>query len=771
MRSASEVLEFGRVLEAIAANAVTTSAKQKILSLVMSNDYYKIEEELSQTDEALRLCYGYGRCPIENVFEIQEAITRANKGATLNCEELYRIASQAYGINKVQDYLGFAKESNVENFHYLANSLHPVNELLREVNRCISPNLFVLDNASHALASIRKSIVSKEAEVRHKLETYVKNNSEKLSDSLITMRNDRLVIPVKNSFKYDFGGIIHDQSDSGQTFFVEPGDVVTVNTQLQVLVHEEALEIERILGELTNIVRENSEVLLQNFNYLVELDFLFAKAQYGKDINGKVATLSKEQEVCLIKARHPLLEAGKVVANDLLVGGKENKQVLITGPNTGGKTVALKTLGLIVMMNQAGLVIPVDFEAKLGIFDDIYVDIGDEQSIEQSLSTFSSHLSKLVSITNNVNAKSLVLVDELGGGTDPSEGEALAMAILNYFHQKDCLVVATTHYSNLKSFALEQGYITNASMLFDPEKFQPLYRLIYGVPGKSYAFMISRRLGLNESIIKEAENYQKSFQTESDLLITKLQQEIEEADKKEQELLLKEGELQKQLEESDKYLKEVQQEKQDLIVKSHEKIDELVEEATAKINKIIEETTIKPSSEVKLHEWIAAKKKLEDVAIFEIDEEKKDVHDYQVGETVFVPRLNKIGKITRKKGEEYSISVGKVSLTLAASELEKHEQVKVEGGVSIKAAAKSTAVKTECNLIGMHIEEAIPVLQKYLDDALLMHYPEVRIIHGCGTGVLRKAVHEYLDKQRFVKSYRLGGAGEGGVGATVVYFK
>ena len=771
MRNINEVLEFNRVLTTVAGYALTSSAKQRLLALTMSNDYYRIEEDLAHADEAIRITYSFGRCPIEYVHEIEEPINRAHKGATLNCEELYHIASQYEGILKVQNFAGAVKAEHIENFKYLVDSLNPVRELKREVDRCISPNLTIYDHASTTLANIRKELVAKEAEVRHKLDQYLRNDAAKLSDSLVTIRNERLVIPVKSSYKYDFGGIIHDQSDSGQTFYVEPEAVVTINSQLQVLHHREAEEIERILASLTGIVRANEEILLANFKHLVELDFLFAKGQYAKELDAKVATLSKTSEIYLIKARHPLLERKTVVANDFILGGAQNKIVLVTGPNTGGKTVALKTVGLLVMMNQAGLAIPVDFEARLGVFDNIYVDIGDEQSIEQSLSTFSSHLSKIVAITKAVTKDSLVLVDELGGGTDPSEGEALAMAILDYFHTKQSLVLATTHYSNLKSYAIEVGYVTNASMLFDADHLQPTYRLIYGVPGRSYAFMISRRLGLAEEIVSKGEQYQKHFLTESDLLIAKLQKELEAADAKQAELKAQAEELQEEKQRVDEALVQVQNEKQELVVKSHEKIDELVASATAEINEIINAMKVRPSSEVKMHEWIAAKKRLEDVSVFEIDEEKQELHDYEVGETIFVPRLNKTGKVVRKHGNEYFVNIGKITMSLDAHELAKHEQVQNETKVSIQTASKRTAVSMECNLIGLHVDEAMQALEKYLDDALLMHYHEVRIIHGFGSGALRKAVHAYLDKQKYVKDYRMGGAGEGGLGATVVHFK
>ncbi len=771
MRDVNEILEFNKIKEIVASYAVTNSAKKLLCELEVSNDYFAIEQELKNTDEALRITYRYGAVPIEFVHDIQEYLSRASKGAMLFPEELYRIASQYDGISKVQSFASQIVEENIDNFKYLANSLNPVKELKKEVDRCISPNFLIYDHASTTLANIRKEIVKKEGEVRGKLESYIRKHSDKLSDSLITVRNDRLVIPLKAQFKYIFGGIIHDQSDSGQTFYVEPEEIVQINSKLQQLHHQEQEEVERILMALSDIVREYLEDLEQNLKFLIELDFLFAKAKYGKEIDGKVATLSKKKEVYLIKARHPLLERKSVVANDLILGGENNSLLLITGPNTGGKTVVLKTLGLLVMMNQAGLIIPVDFEARLGVFDDIFVDIGDEQSIEQNLSTFSSHLSKIIDITSKVNANSLVLVDELGGGTDPKEGEALAMAILDYFHSRSANVLATTHYSNLKTFAIDVGYITNTSMVFDEEKLKPTYRMIYGVPGKSYAFTISRRLGLSNSIVEKAKDYEKHFSSENDTLIEKLQKKLQEADKIKQDLFLKEEELNKKLEKQEKLNKSLIEKQEDLIANSHERIDELVLSAKEEIDKIMEEIKIRPSSEVKLHEWIAAKKRLQDVSVFEIDEEKKESKDFEVGDSVYILKLNRTGKITRKKGDIYTIDIGKMSVDMNGSDLSIHHETKKENKIEIKAFARPTPIKPECNLIGLHVDEALLELQKYIDNALMLHMNEVRIVHGYGTGALRQAVHKYLDKQPYVDSYRLGGEGEGLFGATVVKFK
>lgn len=771
MRSIKEILEFDIVLERLANFAVTFSAKDKIKNLEISTDYYNIEEELKKTEEALNITYKYGRCPIDCIHEILPLLERAYKGANLSVEELYHISIQAEGINRIKSFAKTVEMTNIDNFSYICNSLVPVMELKKEVERCITPSLTIYDNASSTLNSIRKDIKVKENEIRKTLNKYLKNNSDYLSDLLITIRNDRLVLPVKSAYKYSFGGIIHDQSDSGQTFFVEPEDVVSINSKLQVLKHKENEEIERIIQELTDIVRSNYDDFKRNFELIVELDFLFAKGEYGKQINAKIAELSPKKEIYLIKARHPLLNPQKVVANDFKIGNNYKNIVLITGPNTGGKTVSLKTVGLIVMMNQAGLPIPVDFDAKLGVFGSIFVDIGDEQSIEQSLSTFSSHLKKIINIVDDVNEDSLIIVDELGGGTDPRQGEALAMSILDYFHSKNALVLATTHYSNLKKFAIDEGYITNASLMFDSEKIEPKYKLIYDVFGKSYAFEISQRLGLNKNIIGNALKYYQKYSSQSDIMIEKLEKAISEVDLKGESLDIEKEELQNKINEYNNRIDELLNENRKIKEKSDEQIKQLVEDAEHEIDQIIDNFKNIPSNELKMHQWIQTKHDIKEILVLEEDIDEKSSDEFAINEVVFVPMLNKTGKIIRINKDDYGIEVGNVTLNIDKNQLKKYDKKVEKPKVTIVAKAKKERVLGECNLIGMHVNEALAILDKYLDDALLMHYKFVRVIHGSGTGILRKSIHNFLNKKNFVESYRLGGAGEGGVGATIVTFK
>lgn len=772
MRNSEAILEFNLVLNQIASFALTSLAKEQLLNLKISYDKNYIKDQLGLLDQAIGLTYKFGSVPLESIHDIRSYLGVASKDGTLNPEQLYRIGSQAEAIKKIINYKKNVNFESAQRIKILIDKLVALSDLQLKIDKCIGPNLEIKDQASPELASIRKDIIKKESEVRRKLETYISRNSEFLSDSIITIRNDRLVIPVKATYKFKFGGIIHDQSDSGQTFYVEPEEVVLINAQLSSLKFQESDEIDRILFGLSQLVKADHDVLLFNLELLTLLDFTFSKAKYAKENNALVADISDKQIVKIIKARHPLIDKKKIVANDFYIGDSENKIILITGPNTGGKTVALKTVGLLAMMNQACLPLTVDIEASLGIFDNFFVDIGDDQSLQHELSTFSSHLTKIIEIIEKVSDKSLVLVDELGGGTDPRQGEALAMTILEYFNNKQCLVLATTHYYNLKTFAIEEGYITNASMAFDEKKIIPTYQLRYGVPGKSYAFEISKKLGLNQLIINRAKEYQKRFDSESDNLLKQLDKKLIDAEIKNLELSKKIDTLNDQVDINKKLQSKLDSEIKDLNIKAEAKVEELVFEALEKIEEIVDKVKSQPSDELKMHQWIDAKSKLKSL-IKEDIEKLDDFNDnFEIGETVFVTKLNKAGTIIRASSKNtFMVAVGNISLEVKTGEISKHQIEKRKSNVSIKTNRSLMQVGLELNLIGQRVDEALISLANYIDSARLAHYQSVRIIHGFGTGALRKAVHNYLDSQRFIKDYRLGGEAEGGHGATVVSLK
>ena len=772
MRNSEAILEFNLVLNQIASFALTSLAKDQLFNLKINYDKTYIKDQLELLDQAIGLTYKFGPVPLDSIHDIRSYLGIASKDGTLSPEQLYRIGSQADAIKRIINYKKNVNFELAQRIKVIIEKLVALTDLQSKIDKCIGANLEIKDQASPELASIRKDIIKKESEVRRKLETYISRNAEFLSDSIITIRNDRLVIPVKATYKFKFGGIIHDQSDSGQTFYVEPEEVVLINAQLSSLKFQESDEIDRILFALSQLVKSDHDILLTNLELLTLLDFTFAKAKYAKDNNAIVANISDKQIVRIIKARHPLIDKKKVVANDFYIGDKENKIILITGPNTGGKTVALKTVGLLAMMNQACLPLTVDIEASIGIFDNFFVDIGDDQSLQHELSTFSSHLTKIIEIIENVTAKSLVLVDELGGGTDPRQGEALAMTILEYFNKKQCLVLATTHYYNLKTFAIEEGYITNSSMAFDEQKIIPTYQLRYGIAGKSYAFEISKKLGLNQQIISRAQEYQQRFDSESDNLLKQLDKKLTEAELKNVELNQNLKALSAQIDINKKIQYQLEEEVKELNTRAKEKVEELVFEALEQIETIVDKVKSQPSDELKMHQWIDAKSKLKGLLKEDVEKLESGNDNFEVGESVFVTKLNKPGTIIRLSSKNtYMVAVGNISLEVKFNEISKHKLEKPKSNVSLKTNRSLTHVGLELNLIGQRVDEALVNLANYIDSARIAHYQSVRIIHGFGTGALRKAVHNYLDSQRFIKDYRLGGEAEGGHGATVVSLK
>ncbi|MBQ9730954.1 MAG: endonuclease MutS2 [Bacilli bacterium] len=763
-------LELNIILEKLSGFALTSFAKQRILSLEVSTDYYRIEEDLQITDEALRIITHIGRCPMDFIHNNYASIEKAYKGGVLTCEELYRISSQTQGIMKIKGFLGALDMQNIEHFRYFVDSLYPCKALSNRIDRCINSSFEVMDEASSELKRIRKEIRSKENEIRRKMESYIKSESNYLSENIITMRNDRLVIPVKASYKYNIDGIIHDESSSQQTVFIEPSAVVLLNAKVASLKQEEKEEVERILRELSGMVKQDYDSLLTNMKMLEEIDFMFSKGAYGYEINGKVAELSHDLVISLHGARHPLLDPQKVIANDFYLGDNNPRIYLITGPNTGGKTVALKTVGLLVLMNQCGLAIPTNFDSKLGIFESFFVDIGDEQSIEKSLSTFSSHMTKLVDFVDQCDSRSLIIVDEIGGGTDPKEGEALAMAIIEHFYKRGCTVLASTHYSNLKTYAIEKGYITSSSMIFNHELLKPTYKLQSGMSGRSYAFEIALNLGLRKDVIENAITLKNEYSSKTDLLLEQLDRKKEEIFQKEQELELLKLQLEENIKQNEKKKQELVDKEEKLKEQAASMIDDMVLDAMQEVDELLKDIKARDIKDVKMHEAINIKSKLK--KINEVDEEDEESSlVFNVGDSVKVKSLNKTGKVTRVSKDHCFVSLNGMNIKVKSNDLmpfalqeEKKEKKKSTGG-SMKYVAM------ELNIIGMHVDESLILVDKYLDSCALVHHKSVRIIHGHGTGALRGAVHEYLKKCKYVESFRLGGPGEGGVGATVVTLK
>ena len=770
MRHLYDVLEFNIIKEKVASFAATKMGRDYFENLEHSIDLHEIRYALAKSDEAMRIIYSFGTCPLSQIHDISMSLIKAKKQAVLNIDELYRIASNIEAVQNIITFKGQVHLDNIDTFNEYVSSLVYLHYLSKKIFNVISPNLEILDSASSTLNKIRKEIKKIASEIRSKMDAYVQSNSDYLSDEVVTRRNDRLVIPVKASYKHQIQGIIHDESSSGNTAFVEPTFAVLLNAKLDNLRNEEQVEINRILRMLSSDVSDDADALLNNQKWITELDIMFANGQYGKSIDGKIPEIVYEPTIVFKHARHPLIEKKKVVANDISLGGDSHKILLISGPNTGGKTVYLKLTGLLVLMAQAGIPIPVDGEAKLSVFNNIFVDIGDEQSIEQSLSTFSSHMEKIISMVDEVDDKSLVILDELGGGTDPKEGESIAMAFIEYLHKKNSFAIVTTHYSNLKVFALEQGYIENGSMLFDEENMKPQYHLALGVIGKSYALEISKRLGLDSYIIDRAKYYKDYYMSQSEKLEERLEEKMKLIHQKEEENILMQENLNKLRQEIELEKEKTVKEREKIKENAQNMIDELVGEAMKEIDNTVEQIKNKEKEDLKMHEWIAAKKTLKTYLSNDEDDEDNNAN-FNVGDFVRLKTMNKTGTITRIKGEKYMIDCNGMSITVPGNELQRWKKAEEKKSAVITRATGLKQVNAELNIIGLYVEEALPKLEKYIDDARSVHLKTVRIIHGHGTGALRKMVHDYLKGKKFVEEYRLGGAGEGGVGATVVTLK
>jgi DNA mismatch repair protein MutS2 len=647
----------------------------------------------------------------------------------------------------------------------------------------IDENGTVLDGASDQLRGIRQKLRSTESRIREKLESLIRSSSAQkmLSDAIVTIRNERFVIPVKQEYRSAYGGIVHDQSSSGATLFIEPQAIVTLNNELQEAKVKEKQEIERILIALTVQVAEVANELRQNVYLLGELDFMFAKGRYSHELKASKPKMNDRGYIKLVKAKHPLIAQEDVVANDIELGDQYTS-IVITGPNTGGKTVTLKTLGLFTLMAQAGLQIPALDGSEMAVFKHVFADIGDEQSIEQSLSTFSSHMVNIVDILQKVDHESLVLFDELGAGTDPQEGAALAISILDQVYERGARVVATTHYPELKAYGYNREGVVNASVEFDIETLSPTYKLLIGVPGRSNAFEISKRLGLSAEVIERAKGYIGSETNKVENMIASLEDsrrqsehELEEAEELRKEAQKLHKELQSQI-------IEFNEKRDKLYEKAEEKDQATVKAASEEAEKIISDLrkmSQKNHALVKEHELIEARKRLEDaVPTLEKSKKKpaapkKQERTLQAGDEVKVLSWGQKGTLVeRVSNNEWQVQMGIMKMKVKEKDLEYISSPKpVETKPLATVKGKDYHVNLELDLRGERYENALIRVEKYIDDALLANYPRVSIIHGKGTGALRKGVQEYLKNHRSVKNIRFGEASEGGSGVTVVEFK
>ncbi|WP_077214184.1 endonuclease MutS2 [Bacillus dakarensis] len=779
-----KVLEFLKVKELLQGYVSSSLGRSLVTELLPSVNFEEVVRMQEETDEAALVIRLKGNVPLGGIFDIRPHVKRASIGGMLSPQELNEVSSTIHASRMMRRFIEDLAEEEIEIPILLefADRIIVLSDLEESIRMAIDDNGAVLDSASDSLRTLRNQLRTREARVRERLESMIRSSSAQkmLSDAIITIRNDRFVIPVKQEYRGHYGGIIHDQSSSGQTLFIEPQAIVQLNNELQGIRVKEQQEIERILIELSNTVGENRNELEVIVDVLGKLDFMFAKARFGKSMKATKPKMNQDGIIALYKARHPLIPINEVVPNDIFLG-KDFSTIVITGPNTGGKTVTLKTVGLCTLMAQAGLQIPALDGSEMAVFDSVYADIGDEQSIEQSLSTFSSHMVNIVDILNKVDFRSLVLFDELGAGTDPGEGAALAISILDEVYKRGARVIATTHYPELKAYGYNREGVINASVEFDIDTLSPTYKLLIGVPGRSNAFEISKRLGLKESVIQAARSYISADTNEVESMIAALEESKKQAELELTEAhdLLKQSEkLHKDLQ---KQLVEYYDQKDSLLEKAKTKAAQIIEKAQHESEDVIRslrKMKLEKDAEIKEHELIQAKKRLEEAVPKQSGKKKtsavnKNKHVFKPGDEVKVLSFDQKGHLLEKTADkEWQVQIGILKMKVKEDDL---QFIKSEKPVETKPMAivkgRDFHVNLELDLRGERYEDALLRVEKYIDDALLAGYPRVSVIHGKGTGALRQGVQEYLRNHRSVKKIRFGDAAEGGTGVTVVEFK
>lgn len=766
-----EAIQFQEVKEQIASHCRFSLGREAVMELCPSYDILWIKRELRRSQEAMDLAVRYGAIPLPGLSDISAYVEDAKKDKALRPFELRKISTQGAAVKAV---LAYAKQQEIETpeLAELISSLSDVKVVSKVIDACINLNDEIMDSASSTLASLRKSIRLCEGDISKEVQRFIAQNNAKLMDTITTTRNDRICVLMKTSEKNSVRGFVHGESASGQTAYVEPENLFQLNNKLASLKSREQDEIERILRELSKVVKEHAYALLGNQETFAILDLCFAKAEYALRNDGCVAKIETNgTHLYLQDARHPLIDPKHVVANTYEIK-QPYRSLLITGSNTGGKTVTLKTIGLFACMSQSGLPVLAS-KAILPFFSQIFVDIGDDQSIQESLSTFSSHVSKLAYILDHVSESSLVLLDELGSGTDPKEGEALAVAILDELRQHHAFVIATTHYSALKAYAKKSEDILISSVEFDVEKMQPTYRYLAGVSGASNALAIARRYHMKESVLQKAAQLREAQKDHQEQLMEKLEREQAQLQKQKETMEERLNDLQKLREELHKEQETFRKQKEQRIKEIEDLYAAQLEATQEEADAIVQELK-SLSQNVKPHVVTELAHRMKELHPKQEAQELEEPHEIQIGDQVCLNKLNYYGEVLEINKEKVCVLVNGMRMNTKKSELsvvpkQKQKKKPKEKGYGLAKAKSSFSM--ELNVIGMTVAEALPVIDKYLDNALLAKVYCVRIIHGNGTGALRKGVHNYLKKEAKVEEYRMGGQGEGGLGATVVTLK
>lgn len=779
-----KILEFGEITKRLSELAITEPAKKEAERLVPSDDFDQVQTELKQTLALADLLRIKGQLPLTDFKDVRPSTKRLGVKANLNAKELGNLLLVLSLANEINSFLEDLDDEKIDlsAIDSILDQLDVPDLLFRELKKSLDYDGEVLDTASSALARLRHDIASNEEEIKDKMNAYTKGNSSKyLSEQIVTIRDDRYVIPVKQEYRAKFGGVVHDQSASGQTLFIEPEAVLNLNNRQQNLIAQEKQEIRNILKHLSGLAREEIDSLNNIATALTRLDFLQAKAKLAKNIKASEPILTKDHSINLRNARHPLIDPEKVVPNDIRLGD-DFDTMLITGPNTGGKTITLKTAGLLQLMAQSGLFIPAEEGSKVGVFEEVYADIGDEQSIEQSLSTFSSHINDIVAIMKNVNKETLVLIDEIGAGTDPEEGASLAISILDFLRQKDAKIMVTTHYPELKLYGYNRPRTTNASMEFDLKTLSPTYHLQIGIPGHSNAFAIARRLGMREDVVKNAQNLMSDEDSDINKMISKLNAQTKAATSARNRLetsLDRSQKLEQKLQQAlDWYNQRVQKQ----LDFAQERANEIIAKRRKKADQIIEQLEKQKNAGVKENKIIEAKGELNNLerqannlAHNKVLQREKRRHHVNVGDRVKVLSYGQTGTITKKLSEhEYEVQMGIIKVKASDRDIErieKNESTKPKHLVRATSAVRRSNAHSELDLRGQRYDEAMTNLDRYIDSVLLAGLGTVTIIHGIGTGAIRKGVWQYLRNSRHVKSFNYAPANEGGNGATIVELK
>lgn len=794
-QKALATLEYNKIITQLTEYAASAPGKELCRNLLPSTSYEEIVQAQSETSDAAARVRMKGGLSFSGIRDIRDSLKRIEIGSSLSITELLSVSSlltvaaraKAYGRHEESEEF---PDDSLDGMFRILEPLTPVNS---EIKRCIISEDEVSDDASPGLRHVRRSMKTINDRVHTQLNQVLNSSRNYLQDAVITMRDGRYCLPVKAEYKNQVTGMVHDQSSTGSTLFIEPMAVIQLNNELRSLEIQEQKEIEAVLADLSNQLSPYTEELAQNLQILTRLDFIFAKAALSRHYKCSEPKFNQNGRVHIKDGRHPLLDPQKVVPITVWLGDAFDL-LIVTGPNTGGKTVSLKTVGLFTLMGQAGLHIPAFDGSELAVFDEVFADIGDEQSIEQSLSTFSAHMTNIVDILGKADSRSLCLFDELGAGTDPTEGAALAIAILNFLHNMKCRTMATTHYSELKLYALSTPGVENACCEFDVQTLRPTYRLLIGIPGKSNAFAISQKLGLPDYIIEDAKNHIEAEDETFEDIISHLEESRMTIEKEQQEIQSYKAEisrLKSRLEQKeerfderkDKLIRSANEEAQRILREAKETADRTIKNINKMASASGIDTRALEAERSKLRENLSKVEK--GLSLKQEAQPQKAINPktLKIGDGIKVLSLNLKGTVSTlpdARGNLFvQMGILRSQVNINDLELLKEESVsgpgldsrrKGSGSSGIKMS-KSASVSTEINLLGMTVDEAIPQLDKYLDDAYLAHLPQVRVVHGKGTGALRAGVHKHLKRLKYVKDFHLGEFGEGDAGVTIVIFK